>query len=74
MLIHMYSVHAWNQDFKTDNEAPHSNGFTNGHMNGYARHDSRIRDADEYELNGLDSDDDEDTLDGKESKPLVGQH
>lgn len=52
MLVHLYAVHAWGQDSKADTEAP----LTNGH----ARTDSRIRDAEDFELDGLVSDDEED--------------
>lgn len=77
MLIHLYAVHAWQQDSKADHEAPLTNGFahghTNGHPNGYARANQRARDAEEFELGGLDSDDD-DVHENKERRPLVAQH
>jgi hypothetical protein len=75
MLIHLYAVSAWDEDVKSDAEAPRINGQANGHANGYARVDRRVRDAEEFELGGLDSDDDEDApFDKKESRPLVAQH
>ncbi|KAF1850927.1 integral membrane protein-like protein [Cucurbitaria berberidis CBS 394.84] len=79
MLLHLYAVHAWGQDIKADAEAPRMNGLTNGHANGqpngYARANSRVRDAEEFELEGLDSEDeDDDVLDNKERRPLVAQH
>jgi hypothetical protein len=80
MLLHLYAVHAWDQDTKTDAEAPYANGLANGHanghINGYTRADRRVRDAEEFELGGLDSDDEDDNspLVNKESRPLVAQH
>ncbi|KAF2847244.1 integral membrane protein-like protein [Plenodomus tracheiphilus IPT5] len=76
MLIHLYAVHAWSEDGKADAEAPRANGMTNGHAsghpNGYTRASRRIRDAEEFELGGLDSDDeDDDAPEAKERKPLV---
>lgn len=71
MLVHLYAVHAWGQNSKADAEAPR----TNGYMNGHARGDRRVRDAEEFELAGIDSDDDEDMpLESKERRPLVNQH
>lgn len=73
MLIHLYAVSTWGQDTKADAEAPRLNGQANGLVNGYAPVDRRVRDAEEFELAGLDSDDDEDVpLQKKESRPLVG--
>lgn len=75
MLIHLYAVHAWTEDDKADLETPHLNGNVNGHANGYARVDTRVRDAEEFELGGLDSDDDnDDVLRSKEQRPLAAQH
>jgi hypothetical protein len=56
LLIHLYAVHAWGQDSKADAETPHENGAPNG----YARVDRRVRDAEEFELEGLTDDDDDD--------------
>lgn len=56
MLIHLYYVHTWNQKPKVDTEAPHINGHANGHV----RPADRVaQDAEEFELQGLISDDDE---------------
>ncbi|KAJ4367020.1 hypothetical protein N0V83_007550 [Neocucurbitaria cava] len=79
MLVHLYAVSAWGQDTKADPEAPRTNGFANGHArvqpNGYARADQRVRDAEEFELEGLDSEDEnDDVLANKERRPLVAQH
>jgi hypothetical protein len=80
MLLHLYAINAWDQDTKTDAEAPFANGLANGHANGptngYTRADRRVRDAEEFELGGLDSDDEDDNspLVNKESRPLVAQH
>jgi hypothetical protein len=75
MLVHLYAVHAWGQSSKSDNEAPRTNGLTNGHANGHVRGERRVRDAEEFELAGLDSDDDEDApLHDKETRPLVAHH
>ncbi|KAL5121745.1 hypothetical protein ACEQ8H_000432 [Pleosporales sp. CAS-2024a] len=77
MLVHLYAVSAWGEDSKVDAEAPR----INGQANGYARVvDERIRDADEFELAGLDDDDDDnddedDTpLPDKESRRRNGGH
>lgn len=72
MLVHLYAVSAWNQESKSDAEAPR----TNGHANGYIRAERRVRDAEEFELAGLDSDDDDEneTLRNKETRPLVASH
>ena len=76
MLIHLYAVSAWGQDSKADAEAPRMNGLATGHPNGYTNANRRIRDAEEFELDGLDSDDEDDNapLVTKESRPLVAQH
>ncbi|KAF2823799.1 hypothetical protein CC86DRAFT_457436 [Ophiobolus disseminans] len=76
MLLHLYAVHAWGQSSKFDAEAPRTNGLANGHANGYVRADRRIRDAEEFELAGLDSDDDDENepLRNKETRPLVSGH
>lgn len=76
MLIHLYAINAPGQASKTDGEGPRTNGMANGQANGHARADRRVRDAEEFELAGLDSDDDdEDTpLHKKESRPLVSHH
>ena len=72
MLVHLYAVHAWGQNSKSDDETPQ----TNGHANGYIRADRRARDAEEFELAGLDSDDDDEDepLRNKETRPLVSDH
>ncbi|EFQ88203.1 hypothetical protein PTT_16027 [Pyrenophora teres f. teres 0-1] len=63
MLIHLYAVHAWGEDGKADAEAPFADEFANGHANGhpsgYSRVDRTVRDAEEFELEGLDSDEEE---------------
>lgn len=81
MLIHLYAVHAWGQNSKTDAETPRTNGMPNGHAraNGHARTGSRIRDAEEFELAGLisgDEDEDEDAtpIENKERHPLNARH
>lgn len=79
MLIHLYAVHAWGEDVKADTEAPRANGFANGHVGGhpggYAGGDCMFRDAEEFELHGLDSDDeDDDKSEAKERIPLVARH
>lgn len=55
LLIHLYAVHSFEAS-KNDVEAPHVNG--NG--NGYARVDRMARDAEEFELEGLTDDEDDD--------------
>ncbi|KAF1947036.1 hypothetical protein EJ02DRAFT_489486 [Clathrospora elynae] len=75
VLLHLYAVHVWGQDSKADAERPRTNGHANGHPNDYAQVDHRVRDAEEFELEGLDSDDeDEGPHANKESRPLVAQH
>ena len=72
MLIHLYAVHAWSEDAKGDAESPRANGHANGHPNGYARVDRRTQDAEEFELEGLDSEDEDDeALRHKENRPLA---
>lgn len=67
MLLHLYAVYAWGANVKSDAEAPRANGMPNGH----ARPDRRVRDAEEFELEGLISDDDDDAKDveDEERKP-----
>ncbi|KAF2106792.1 hypothetical protein BDV96DRAFT_325534 [Lophiotrema nucula] len=72
MLLHLYAVHAWGENIKSDAEAPRANGhFPNGH----ARTNSRIRDAEEFELEGLITDDEdgdaETPVEGKARRPLA---
>ncbi|EDU40483.1 Ytp1 multi-domain protein [Pyrenophora tritici-repentis] len=63
MLIHLYAVYTWGEDGKVDAEAPFAdefaNGHANGHPNGYSRVERTVRDAEEFELEGLDSDEEE---------------
>jgi hypothetical protein len=54
MLIHLYAVHAWSQQPKSDPEAPRANGHANGHVRPA---DRRVQEAEEFELEGLISDD-----------------
>jgi len=56
MLLHLYAVHAWGEDSKSDAETPRVNGTANGHARGSGR---RVRDAEEFELEGLISEDEE---------------
>ena len=54
MLLHLYATHAWPLDPKTKTIS------VNGHVaNGHAVDGSRVRDAEEFELEGLMSDDDD---------------
>ncbi|KAF2012888.1 hypothetical protein BU24DRAFT_435225 [Aaosphaeria arxii CBS 175.79] len=70
MLLHLYAVHAWNSPAKSDPTLPARTAPPNGHPNGHARADRRIRDAEEFELEGLISEDDEDTKpEGKPRQP-----
>lgn len=64
MLLHMYATWAWPESTKPDPET----GRLNGHINGHARRpvhatsrsvEQRLRDADEFELEGLISDDED---------------
>jgi hypothetical protein len=76
MLVHLYAVSAWGQSPKSDVEAHRTNGLANGHANGHIRADRTVRDAEEFELAGLDSDDDDENepLHNKETRPLVAHH
>jgi hypothetical protein len=57
MLVHLYAVHVWGMTSKTDAEAPRANGLPNGH----ARPNRQLaRDAEEFELEGLISEDEDD--------------
>jgi len=72
MLVHLYAVSAWGHTSKSDAEAPRTNGYTNGHVTS----NRRVRDAEEFELAGIDSDDDDENepLRSKETRPLVAHH
>jgi hypothetical protein len=70
MLVHLYAVSAWGATSKSDAEAPRANGHANSHV----RADRRVRDAEEFELGGLDSDDEDTPLHDKETRPLVAHH
>jgi hypothetical protein len=66
LLIHLYAVHVWDQDTKSDCEAPRPNGRPKGH----ARPDPRVQDAEEFELEGLISgDEDAEPAENKEMHP-----
>lgn len=72
MLVHLYAVHAWGVTSKADPEAPRANGLPNGH----ARPDRRVRDAEEFELEGLISDEEDDGKtdeEGKVRRPVAVQ-
>lgn len=67
MLLHLYAVYAWGENSNEDTEAAQPNG----HMNGTARAQRRVRDAEEFELEGLISDEDEESpVEGKGRPPL----
>jgi hypothetical protein len=57
MLIHLYAVSTWGETSKEDPEAPRTNGLANGHTR--AVDHRRVRDAEEFELAGLMSDDED---------------
>ncbi len=58
MLLHLYATHAMPEAIKNDPEVPRSKGTANGHAR--APSETRlIRDAEEFELEGLMSDDDD---------------
>lgn len=66
MLLYLYAVNSEPASLKLDPEHGHQNGhLTNGHAR---QNHERVRDADEFELEGLTSEDDDDTAD---SEPLV---
>ena len=58
VLLHIYAVYTWPTAPKKDPEASR----VNGHVNGHARTPSQrqVRDAEEFELEGLMSDGDDD--------------
>lgn len=65
MLIHLYAVNAQPASIKLDAESG------NGHVclpNGHARENGHLRDAEEFELEGLTSDDEDNAGD---TDPLV---
>lgn len=68
MLLYLYAVNAEPAYIKLDPEDGRSNGnLTNGHLtNGHA--DARAREAEEFELEGLTSDDEDAAAD---DEPLV---
>lgn len=66
MLLYLYAVNAMPTSIKLDPEYGHSNGhLTNGHVR---QPDGRVRDAEEFELEGLTSEDEDEAGD---SEPLV---
>jgi hypothetical protein len=70
MLLHLYVVNAEPGSIKLDAEHGHQNGhLNNGHLgNGHARQNhEHVRDAEEFELEGLTSEDE----DAGDSEPLV---
>ncbi|KAF1998881.1 hypothetical protein P154DRAFT_523714 [Amniculicola lignicola CBS 123094] len=78
MLLHLYAVSAWAENSKMDDETPRINGHVNGHVNGngYARVRPRVSDAQEFELEGLTSDEEEEDspVVDKEQEPLNVLH
>ena len=66
MLLHLYATHAWPADAKV-------NGV-NGHaVNGHVVDGRRVRDAEEFELEGLMSDDDDDATPKPERRESNGR-
>lgn len=63
MLLNLYATHAWPVDSKANHEA--LNGAALG--NGRPVDGRRVRDAEEFELEGLMSEDNEDSRPGKEN-------
>ncbi|KAI9687490.1 MAG: hypothetical protein M1822_002100 [Bathelium mastoideum] len=60
MLVYLYATHAQPTSVKLDPEALRANGATNGGINGHLTRpelERRVRDAEEFELQGLISDD-----------------
>jgi len=57
MLIHLYAVHNWGETSKADAETPRANGVANGHVR--AADHRALRDAEEFELEGLISDEED---------------
>ncbi|KAF2678993.1 hypothetical protein K458DRAFT_394402 [Lentithecium fluviatile CBS 122367] len=71
MLIHLYAVHVWGETTKSDTETLRANGRPNGH----ARPDPRVRDAEEFELEGLISgDEDAEPLESEEKPTPNTRH
>ncbi|KAF2731206.1 hypothetical protein EJ04DRAFT_443480 [Polyplosphaeria fusca] len=71
MLLHLYAVNTWTTN-KSDAEAPRANGHM---VNGHTRTNSGLRDAQEFELAGLisDDEDDESPVESKPRRPLPAQ-
>ena len=69
MLLYLYSTNVEPPAVKLDPEALHANGSMNGRPNGHVRRglDRRVRDAEEFELEGLISD--EEGVDGHKIPP-----
>lgn len=83
MLLHVYATWAWPESTKPDPESGRQlNGNLNGNLNGHPRRghansrsvEQRLRDAEEFELEGLISDD-EAGLDGDtDAEPESPRH
>ncbi|KAF2142969.1 uncharacterized protein K452DRAFT_225841 [Aplosporella prunicola CBS 121167] len=70
MLLHVYATYAWPESTKPDPESGRPNGIPNGHARGHAHTRSmeqRLRDAEEFELEGLISDEEAETPTTKET-------
>lgn len=65
LLLHLYAVHA----LPVDENAPKMNGTANGHAV-----DGRLRDAEEFELEGLMSEDEEGEEGGEERNKKENAH
>lgn len=74
MLLHIYGTWAWPESTKPPRRDPESgHGHMNGNLNGHPRRghahsrsvDQRVRDAEEFELEGLISDEEDVALDGE---------
>lgn len=59
MLLHLYATYAWPLDAPKPRTAVANGRVPNGHVPGQSV-DRRVRDAEEFELEGLMSDDDGD--------------
>ncbi|KZF22602.1 hypothetical protein L228DRAFT_229761 [Xylona heveae TC161] len=58
VLLHIYTMYAWSKPQKNINAAPTANGAPNGHAR-VTSDMTHVRDAEEFELEGLMSDEDE---------------
>lgn len=76
MLLYLYATNVEPPPIKLDPETLRANGGMNGRPNGHARRDldRRVRDAEEFELEGLISDEEGTTGHKSPVTPRVPEH